>query len=211
MENSIAVFDIDGTLRRVVDPWMMLHDHVGTEELGAKFYSKWLIGKISYRTMTRLGAMTWKGQTKANLLSCLESNPIRAGAHELVDWFKDRGIPCVGISTGLSFLNEVSKTELGLDAIVSNEIVFDNEICTGKVNINVTEESKGQLLAEIMVKYGIDRVVSFGDGPGDIAMFEKSVFSVAVFPRSDRVKEAATVAIESEPINQVIEWLQRNL
>jgi phosphoserine phosphatase len=34
--NSIAIFDIDGTLRKTIDPWMLLHNYLGTDTRGSK-------------------------------------------------------------------------------------------------------------------------------------------------------------------------------
>lgn len=211
MKKSIGIFDIDGTLRQTVDPWMLLHNHLGTAQQGEKFYKLWVSGEITYTEMTELDVSIWKDCQKDTMLSCLNLNPIRKGAHQLIEWFKKKNIPCVGISTGLSFLNEVTKAELGLDEIISNEIYFKNGKCTGKVKINVHEDGKEQVMKTILEKYGIDRgeIITFGDGPADIAMFEMSTFSVAVFPRTQEVINAAKVVIESEPINPIINQLKQ--
>jgi hypothetical protein len=36
-EGMIAVFDIDGTLRRAPDPWLGLHRLLGTDDRGEEF------------------------------------------------------------------------------------------------------------------------------------------------------------------------------
>jgi phosphoserine phosphatase len=207
--NSIAIFDIDGTLRKTIDPWMLLHNHLGTAVEGAKYYKAWVNNEISYTQMTELDASLWKGMAKDEMLKVFDVNPIRNGAKNLINWFKSKNMPCVGISTGLSFLNDITAKELGLDEVVSNEILFDNGICTGEVNIHVQEDSKDQVLKQILKKYHIDlgHIISFGDGPADISMFNLSTLSVAVFPRSKEVSNSAQFTIQTEPIDSIIKHL----
>lgn len=210
MKKTIAIFDIDGTLRQTVDPWMLLHKHLGTAEQGEKFYTSWVNGEITYSRMTELDASVWKNYKKDMMLACLDLNPIREGAAQLVAWFKKKNNPCIGISTGLSFLNDITRMELGLDEVISNEILFDDGICTGEVNINVQEDSKDRVLKNVLQKYEIDKgnIISFGDGPADIPMFKLSTFSVAIFPRTQEVRNAANIVLESEPIDVLINHLR---
>ncbi len=208
-KNTIAIFDIDGTLRNTIDPWMLLHNHLGTAVEGEKYYKAWVNNEISYTRMTELDAALWKGIPKNEMLKVLDFNPIRKGSKGLINWFKAKKIPCLGISTGLSFLNDMTAKELGLDEVISNEILFNNGICTGEVNIHVQEDSKDQVLKQLLKKYKIDlgNIISFGDGPADISMFKLSSLSVAVFPRSKEVSNSADYTIDSEPIDQIIKKL----
>jgi phosphoserine phosphatase len=38
---KLAIFDIDGTLRRVRDPWIHLHEHLGVAEKAEGFIDRW--------------------------------------------------------------------------------------------------------------------------------------------------------------------------
>ena len=186
MEQLIAVFDIDGTLRTVPDPWLHLHDHLGTTDSGEDFFRRWTAGDISYRELAELDASVWKGFDRAFMLQALDSNPVRSGARKLVEWFSSRGIPCVGISTGLSIFNEITKQELGLDEVISNDLVFAGEICTGSIVVNVEENGKVNVLDSVCRRYereSGDAAIVFGDSDADIAMFEAATIAVAVFPR----------------------------
>ncbi|MBD0399981.1 HAD family phosphatase [Flammeovirga sp. EKP202] len=207
---TIAFFDIDGTLRTVVDPWMLLHNHLGTGEQGGKYYEAWREHKISYTEMTELDAALWKGVALDKMTAILQSNPIRKGAKALVHWLKKQGIPCIGISTGMSFLNAITAKELGLDEVISNEILFEDDVCTGEVLIHVEEDSKAQVVQSVLKRYAtpFDNIISFGDGPADIAMFKLSTFSVATFPRTEEVSNHADLTIDKEPIDLLIEHLE---
>ena len=209
MKPAIAIFDIDGTLRSVADPWLHLHRHLGTAAQGEAFYARWTKGEISYVEMARLDASAWKGFTRERMLASLSSNPLRAGAAQLVAWFRSRDIPCVGISTGLSLFNDHTSQQLGLDEVVSNELVFNGDVCTGEVIVNVEEDGKAGGVKQVLRRYHIDQgtVVAFGDGKADIPMFDLASIGVAVFPRSPEVRQKADLVIESEPIDRVVEQL----
>ena len=45
---KLAIFDIDGTLRRVRDPWIHLHNHLGVADQAKDFPARWQKGEISY-------------------------------------------------------------------------------------------------------------------------------------------------------------------
>jgi phosphoserine phosphatase len=209
MHPTIAVFDVDGTLRTVADPWLHLHNHLGTIEHGRQFYRRWSSGEISYARMAELDASVWKGVDRGRMLECLKSNPLRQGARRLVRWFKDRAVPCVGISTGLSLFNEITARESGLDDVVSNDLLFSGRTCTGKIVVNVEEDRKGDALRRVLERYRVDgaSMIAFGDGRADLAMFEMASLAVAVFPRSEEVSRKADLVIESEPIDAICERL----
>jgi len=205
----IAVFDIDGTLRRVADPWLHLHRHLGTINLGEGFYRRFISGEISYAEMATLDVSTWKGISRKRMLQCLDTNPIRDGAYRLVQWFRVRHIPCVGISTGLSIFNDITKTMLGLDEVICNAPVFSEDICTGTVIINVEEQGKANVLRQILQRYEIkdNEIFVFGDSRADIPMFELASVSVAVFPRSEDVAGKANLIVDIEPIDCICDKL----
>ena len=214
MRRMLAVFDIDGTLRTVPDPWLHLHRHLGTIERGEEFFQRWLAGDICYREMAELDASVWKGFNRESMLQSLESNPVRSGAKHLVEWFSVRRIPCVGISTGLSLFNEITKQELGLDEVISNDIEFEGNICTGSVVVNVEETGKADVLKEICQRYQCESrnaAIVFGDGKADIPMFQVARVAVAVFPRNTEVSEKANLVVDKEPINGICEDVERLL
>lgn len=160
--------------------------------------------------MAKLDASVWKGIDRTSMLACLESNPTRRGADGLVHWFKSQQIPCIGISTGLSLFNEITRQELALDEVVlSNDLEFAGDTCTGNVVINVEEYQKAEILKQVLMRYGIDGggVVAFGDSQADIAMFELASLAVAVFPTSTEIRDSADLVIDLEPIDRICDRL----
>jgi len=208
----LAVFDIDGTLRRERSPWWHLHEHLGVAEAARTFAPRFARGEITYAEWADLDARLWRGRSRSEIAAALATNPLRDGAVELVRWFRRRGIPCVAISTGLSIFAAATADELGLDEVVCNDLLFDGDTCRGEVTVRVTEHNKAQVLRGVLGRRGARAgdVVAFGDGPADLGMLEAAGIGVAVCPRDEAVRAAADYVVEAEPIDGVITALERH-
>jgi phosphoserine phosphatase len=208
----LAIFDIDGTLRRVRDPWIHLHNHLGVSELAKEFPALWQKGDISYDEWAELDAALWCGYSREKIVGALQLNPLRAGARELVDWFNSRSIPCVGISSGLAIFNEVTAEELRIQEIISNELEFEGNICNGKIAIQVNEENKGQIMDKILRRYNTaeEEVVAFGDGTADIPLLTRAGLGVAICPSNELVGCSAVHVVREEPIDRALPFVERH-
>ena len=209
---KLAIFDIDGTLRRVRDPWIHLHNHLGVADLAKDFPERWQKGEISYDEWAELDAGLWRGYSMEKIVGALELNPFRVGARELVEWFNSRSIPCVGISSGLSILNDVTADELKIMEIVSNELQFEGNICSGKIAIQVNEANKGQVMDQVLQRYGAgeEEVVAFGDGTADIPLLQKAGLGVAICPTNAMVSFSAGHVVIEEPIDRVLPFVEEH-
>jgi phosphoserine phosphatase len=208
----LAIFDIDGTLRRVRDPWIHLHNHLGVSELAKEFPALWQKGDISYDEWAELDAALWCGYSREKIVGALQLNPLRAGARELVDWFNSRSIPCVGISSGLAIFNEVTAEELRIQEIISNELEFEGNICNGKIAIQVNEENKGQIMDKILRRYNTagEEVVAFGDGTADIPLLTRAGLGVAICPSNELVRFSADHVVGEEPIDKALPFVEKH-
>ena len=203
---KLAIFDIDGTLRRVRDPWIHLHKYLGVADLAKEFPGRWQRGEISYAEWAELDAALWRGYSREDIVGALALNPLRAGARKLLDWFNGRSIPCVGISSGLAIFNEITAEELNIKEIISNELEFEGNVCNGKVVIQVNEENKGQVMDKILRHYNTagEQVVAFGDGTADIPLLTKAGLGVAICPANESVRFSADHVVGEEPIDRAI-------
>jgi phosphoserine phosphatase len=203
----LAFFDLDGTIRRVRDPWVHLHEFLGVAEQARDLIPRWRRGEITYDEWARLDAALWRGVLRTKMMAALHENPVRRGARELVGWFTSKAIPCVGISTGLSIFHEHTAQDLGMDRVICNELHFDGDVCTGEITINVREGSKGEIMDEVLVEYGVraEEAVAFGDGKADIPLFSKAGLGIAICPVQDQVRESAHYVVEAEPIDGALE------
>jgi len=209
---KLAIFDIDGTLRRVRDPWIHLHHHLGVALEAKDLPDLWHRREISYEQWARLDALLWRGRSRGNIVAALESNPFRDGARELVGWFTSRSIPCVGISTGLSVFNDLTAHELGMEEIICNELHFEGDICSGEVSVRVGEDTKTQVMDQVLHRYDIDAkdVAAFGDGAADIPLLTRARLGVAICPANDRVRACVEHVVETEPIDTAITLVEKH-
>ena len=208
----LALFDIDGTLRRVRDPWIHLHHHLGVAEQAKDLPARWQRGEITYEQWAQLDASFWRGSTRETIVAALRTNPFRDGARELIDWFTSRAIPCVGISSGLSIFNEITAAELGIKEVISNELQFDGDICNGEISIQVNEENKGEIMDEVLERYSVgdEQVAAFGDGRSDIPLLRKAGLGIAICPSNDKVRSSAGHVVGDEPIDRAIMLVEKH-
>lgn len=209
---KLAIFDIDGTLRRVRDPWIHLHSHLGVADLAKDFPERWQKGEISYDEWAELDAGLWRGYSREKIVGALELNPFRVGARELIAWFNSRSITCIGISSGLSIFNEVTAAELKIKEILSNELQFEGNICNGKIAIQVNEKNKGQVMDKVLQRYQTreEEVVAFGDGVADIPLLAKAGLGVAICPANEMVSSSAGHVVGEEPIDIVLPLVEKH-
>ena len=209
---KLALFDIDGTLRRVRDPWIHLHHHLGVAEQAKDLPARWQRGEITYQQWAQLDASFWRGSTRETIVTALKTNPFRDGARELIDWFTLRAIPCVGISSGLSVFNEITAVELGIKEVISNELQFDDDICNGEISIQVSEENKGEIMDDILERYSVndEQVAAFGDGTADIPLLRKAGLGIAICPSNDKVRSSARHVVGDEPIDRAIMLVEKH-
>jgi phosphoserine phosphatase len=208
----LALFDIDGTLRRVRDPWIHLHHHLGVAEQTKDLPARWQRGEITYEQWAQLDASFWRGSTRETIVAALRTNPFRDGARELINWFTLRAIPCVGISSGLSIFNEITAAELGIKEVISNELQFDGDICNGEISIQVNEENKGEIMDQILERYlvGDEQVAAFGDGRADIPLLRKAGLGIAICPSNDKVRSSARHVVGDEPIDRALDFVEQH-
>ena len=207
---KLAIFDIDGTLRRVRDPWIHLHNHLGVAEQAKDLPDLWKRGEISYSEWAHLDASLWRGHTLENMVAAMETNPFRVGARELIEWFISRSISCVGISSGLSIFNDITALELGIEEMISNELEFDGDIFKGGIVIQVHEKNKGEVMDEVLERYCVieEQVVAFGDGTADIPLLTRAGLGVAICPSNNEVRSSVECVVKSEPIDRAITFVE---
>jgi phosphoserine phosphatase len=208
----LAIFDIDGTLRRVRDPWIHLHHHLGVAEQAKDLPARWQRKQISYEQWAQLDASFWRGSSRETIVTALGTNPFRDGARELIDWFTARAIPCVGISSGLSIFNEITAAELGIKEVISNELQFDGDICKGEISIQVNEENKGEIMDEILERYAVSdkEVAAFGDSTADIPLLRKAGLGIAICPANEVVWSFADHVVAEEPIHTALLFVDKH-
>jgi phosphoserine phosphatase len=206
MSLQLAIFDLDGTLKRTRDPYVYLHKQLGTWQAAQAFTDQGSTGKLSYEDWLRLDASLWKGVERAALESIFRQNPYLPGARETVAALRRAGVWVAVVSTGLRIQAEQVQADLGIDSIVANEILFENGRATGQARVHVPEGGKGQIVARLQAKFRVVPAgcLAVGDGSSDIDMFSRVRVGVAVKPSAATVRAAASLVLEEPDLHPLL-------
>ena len=132
-----------------------------------------------------------------------DSMPIMTGAKELCSALKNAGWKLMAVSGGFTIITDRLKTELGIDHIFTNELVFNDEKLDDVV-VNVNADKSKSAISKITEwdekKENITVVV---DGANDVKLFDISDLGIA-FRAQDLVKVLATVTLDDKDLTKII-------
>lgn len=188
LKYKAIIFDVDGTITEHVSSWRHIHEKIGIWNDHAFHYQKkFLAGRISYKKFCELDAAHWRGIPETKIKRIFKKSPYAKNATSSIKKLKKIGFKLVAISTGLQYMTERLKKELGFNYILHNRLLTRNGILTGKVKINITHGAKDKALKKILKKIRVmpHEVISVGDSAGDIPMAKLSGFSIG-FNSSDK-------------------------
>jgi len=210
MRLKLALFDLDGTLKQVRDPYIYLHQQLGTWEDAQAFFPLGLEGKIPYAEWLRRDVALWAGQPVGRIIALFRANPYLPGARETLQALKRARVTVALISTGLTLHAELVRVECGLDYAFANEALVADGHLTGEAVERVPEGSKGLIADRLMAELGVssEELLAVGDGRSDIALFERAGVSVAVNPSSDEVRAAADIVLEEPDLRPLLSLLR---
>jgi phosphoserine phosphatase len=204
---QLVIFDLDGTLTQERSIWEYIHIRLGKWYGFAEEYQKqFLAGKISYEEFCERDAQVWKGMKVEELLEIVKTVPFYPGADELIIYLKQKGLKISVVSSGLSILSDWVHQKHGLDYSVSNDLLHENGILTGKVRIQVYYDKKAEWVKRILEQFNVrpEEVIAIGDSIGDIDMFQMVGFSVAFNSSCSDLDKIANVCIRSQNLADII-------
>jgi phosphoserine phosphatase len=211
---KLALFDLDGTLTRERSAWEYIHRRLGVWEGHAeKFQAAFLRGEITYLRFCELDAEVWKGMKVSEMKRILREIPLYEGIEDLVGYLREKGIKLGIISSGLSLLSNWIKERYGFDYAVANELGETDGVLNGQIKIHVHFDQKGKWVQEAKRQFKVRKgeVLTIGDSAGDIAMFQRAGFSIALNSRSPRLDAVATLSIQSPDLRDLIPLLVSQL
>ncbi len=182
MDYTWIFFDVDGTLTVEHSIWEFLHRELGIwESQGKVNLELFLTGRMSYAEFARRDAAGYSGIHRSEFDRMLDRIQIRPGIDRCFHELHARGLRIGLISTGLDILvNRFQPVELA----VANELLFENDICTGEVIVHLPIDAKAEYISGFRSKHSIEcrEIVSVGDSVGDIGMMLQSGLKIAVYP-----------------------------
>ena len=204
---KLAIFDLDGTLTTERSIWEYIHKRLGKWYGFAEDYQKkFLAGEISYDRFCELDAEVWKGMTVEEILEIVKTVPFHRGADSLISYLKNKGFKLAMVSSGLSFLSNWVHQSYGFDYSVSNDVLHENGILSGKVKIQVYYDKKAEWVKKILKQFGVEaeEVIAIGDSVGDMDMFRMVGFSIAFNSSCEELNQLANLCIESDNLADIV-------
>lgn len=204
---KLVVFDLDGTLTKERSIWEYIHVRLGKWYGFAEEYQKqFLAGKISYQEFCERDAEVWKGMKVEEMAKIVQTVSFHPGTDELISHLKQRGLKLSMVSSGLSLLSDWVHQKFGFDYSVSNDLLHENGVLSGKVRIQVHYDKKAEWVEKILKQFEAtpEEAIAIGDSKGDIDMFQMAGFSIAFNSSCGELDQVATVCIRSNNLVDII-------
>ena len=209
-ENSaykLALFDLDGTLTKEKSIWQYIHVRLGKwYGFAERYQERFLAGDISYEQFCELDAQVWKGMGVEEVMKIVETVPFYPGVDELTTYLKEKGLKLAVVSSGLSLLSDWVHKRHGFDFSVSNDLLHEGGVLTGKVRIKVHYDQKAAWVGKILEQFGLnpEESIAIGDSLGDKDMFQMAGFSVAFNSSCRDLDQIADVCVKNENLAEII-------
>ncbi|MDD5423141.1 MAG: HAD-IB family phosphatase, partial [Candidatus Omnitrophica bacterium] len=124
MKFKLIIFDIDGTITRHISSWRYIHEKLGLWSNRAfRYQEEFFAGKINYRKFCELDAAHWKGMPDRRIRKIFGSVRYSQNAASSIRDLKKRGFKLVAISTGLQYMCDRIKREMGFHYTLSNRLL----------------------------------------------------------------------------------------
>jgi phosphoserine phosphatase len=203
----LVIFDLDGTLTKERSIWEYIHIRLGKwYGFAEEYQNQFLAGKISYEEFCERDAEVWKGMKVEEMMKIVKTVPFHPGTEKLISHLKQRGLKLSMVSSGLSVLSDWVHQKFGFDYSVSNDLLHDNGVLSGKVRIQVHYDKKAEWVRRILQKFDVkpEEAIAIGDSLGDIDMFQMVGLSISFNSSCSELDKIASVCIQSQNLADII-------
>lgn len=163
-------------------------------------------GEIDFSQALTERVKLLKGLSLEDATTALNKMPLMPGAKELISFVKSAGYTTAMVSGGFTISSERVGKLLGIDHVVSNELIVKDGTITGEVIGALTaQNSKELVLEEIAAQHGIapEDCIVVGDGANDICIFKRARYAIA-FNSKPVLRQHADVVIIEKNLKAVI-------
>ena len=146
----LIIFDVEGVLYDA-EYLPILAEKLGKENEIWEITKQGIQGVINWEEglRTRVGAL--RGLDYETCMQVAAELPIMTGAKEACQALKDAGWKLMAVSGGFTIMTDRLKTELGLDYVYSNELVFkDGKLDDVIINVD-SDKSKSASSSEFIL------------------------------------------------------------
>ena len=211
---KLVMFDMDGTLIKgrgifVIAEKKGFHDELIRliKDDTLEFYQRSIeIAKIS------------KGYPVEDYLKIFREIPLQDHIETVIKEIKKKNIITAIATDSYKFLADDLKNRLGVDYVFANNIIIDENVLTGELEIhnkglvedfvskNIYSICKSCVLEDLCKKLGVsfEETIAVGDGRVDIGMIKKSGLGIA-FNAPEEVQKHADISIKD--MRKILEYI----
>ena len=198
----LVIFDVEGVLYDA-EYLPLLAEKMNKEKEVWEITKKGIQGKIDWEEGLRQRVELLKGLDYKTCKDVADSMPIMTGARELCSTLKNAGWKLMAVSGGFTIITDRLKTELGIDHIFTNELIFNDEkLDDVVVNVNA-DKSKSAISKITEWNEKKENTIVVVDGANDVKLFDISDLGIA-FRAQDLVKDLATVTLDEKDLTKII-------
>jgi len=200
----LVIFDVEGVLLNA-EYLPVLANLLGPEKEKEVWdiTNKGIRGEINWEEglKERVHALRGIGYDQASTIA--QNLEIMPGARELCSFLKGLGWKLVAVSGGFTIITDRLYSELNIDKIFSNDLIFeDNKLLD--VTIKVTSDKSASVRSYIEDNgFSSDEIVVVVDGANDLKLFDLSSFTVG-FCAVDVVRDKADIVIDKKDLSLLI-------
>ena len=200
----LVIFDVEGVLLNA-EYLPVLAKLLGPkkEEEIWDITNKGIRGEINWEQGLKERVHALRGIEYNQAYKIAQNLEIMPGARELCNFLKGLGWKLVAVSGGFNIITDRLHTELQIDRIFSNDLIFRD----GKledVDIRVTSD-KSASVKKYIEENGFmkDEIIVVVDGANDLKLFDLSAFTVGFCP-VEIIRDKANIVIEEKDLSALI-------
>ena len=200
----LVIFDVEGVLLNA-EYLPVLAKLLGPkkEEEIWEITNKGIRGEIDWEEGLKERVHALKGIEYSQAYQIAQNLEIMPGARELCTFLKSLGWKLVAVSGGFNIITDRLHTELQIDKIFSNNLIFKN----GKlhdVDIHVTSDKSASVKKYVEENgFSKDEITVVVDGANDLKLFNLSSFTVGFCP-VDIIRDKADIVIDEKDLSVLI-------
>lgn len=174
---KVAVFDMDGVLVKWRSSWRTLHEYFGSVNIVSERddAERFVRGELSYgewmrRDLEAIIKFLGRPPSRDEVVEAFSGYELSEGAVELIDFLKSAGVVTAIVSGGIDILAEMVGSELGIDIILANKLVFDKDNRLTPQGVEVVNPlRKGDILRRLSrdLKVSLNDFMYVGDSEWD--------------------------------------------
>ena len=204
----LAIFDVEGVLYDA-EYLPILAEKLNKEAEIWEITKKGIQGVINWEEGLKTRVEALKGLDYNTCKEVADGLPIMTGAKKACQVLKSAGWKLMAISGGFTIMTDRLKTELDLDYIFSNELIFkDGKLDGLKLHVDSDKSKSAKIkIAEWNEKK--EDITCVVDGANDVKLFDISGLGIA-YRAQDVVKDLATTTLEEKDLSKILDIINKH-